>query len=178
MDGRVKVVGQVERVDGTSLTYAEFVDRFMAPNRPVVLTGLTASWRACEDWTLPGPGGRPDLGFFARNFPSPLVQVADCSSREFTDQKRLEMSMQEFVNHWVGDAHGGSSAGVRESSLLYLKDWHFVKEYPDYIAYTTPTFFVDDWLNMYLDSHPIHRDSDIANHKNEINCSDYRFVYM
>ena len=31
---------------------------------------------------------------------------------------------------------------------------------------------------MYLDSHPIHRDSDIANHKNEINCSDYRFVYM
>ena len=51
MDGRVKVVGQVERVDGTSLTYAEFVDRFMAPNRPVVLTGLTASWRACEDWT-------------------------------------------------------------------------------------------------------------------------------
>jgi hypothetical protein len=52
------------------------------------------------------------------------------------------------------------------------------QEYPDYIAYTTPTFFVDDWLNMYLDSHPIHRDSDIANHKNEVNCSDYRFVYM
>ncbi|KAG2589259.1 hypothetical protein PVAP13_5NG246381 [Panicum virgatum] len=180
MDGRVKVVGQVECVDGASLTYAEFVDRFMAPNRPVVLTGLTASWRACEDWTLPGPGDRrrPDLSFFARNFPSPLVQVADCSSREFTDQKRLEMSMQEFIDHWVGDAHGGSSAGDRESSLLYLKDWHFVKEYPDYVAYTTPTFFVDDWLNMYLDSHPIHRDSDIANHKNEINCSDYRFVYM
>jgi len=86
--------------------------------------------------------------------------------------------MQEFIDHWVGDAHGGSSAGDRESSLLYLKDWHFVKEYPDYVAYTTPTFFVDDWLNMYLDSHPIHRDSDIANHKNEINCSDYRFVYM
>ncbi|TVU34050.1 hypothetical protein EJB05_15875 [Eragrostis curvula] len=178
MDGgvgsRVKVVGQVERVDGRSLTYAEFVDRFMAPNRPVVLTGLTTSWRSCEDWTLPGPGDRrrPNLGFFARNFPSPLVPVADCSSREFTDQKRLEMSMQEFVDHWAGnseDHHG---------SLLYLKDWHFVKEYPDYVAYTTPTIFVDDWLNMYLDSHPIHRDSDIANHKNEVNCTDYRFVYM
>ena len=56
-----------------------------------------------------------------------IAQVADCSSREFTDQKRLEMSMQEFIDHWVGDAHGGSSAGDRESSLLYLKDWHFVK---------------------------------------------------
>ncbi|KAF8696601.1 hypothetical protein HU200_036214 [Digitaria exilis] len=131
MDGRVKVVGQVVRVDGASLTYAEFVDRFMAPNRPVVLTGLTASWRACEDWTLPGPGDlrRPNLSFFARNFPSPLVQVADCSSREFTDQKRLEMSMQEFIDHWVGGPHGGS-AGERENSLLYLKDWHFVKVYP------------------------------------------------
>ncbi|KAL6899066.1 hypothetical protein ACP4OV_005724 [Aristida adscensionis] len=176
MESCVKVVGQVERVDGASLTYAEFVDRFMAANRPVVLTGLTSSWRAREDWTLPGPGGclRPDLGFMARNFPSPLVQVADCSSREFTDQKRLEMSMQEFIDHWVG----GSSGEARNGSLLYLKDWHFVKEYPDYVAYTTPSFFVDDWLNMYLDSHPVHRDPDIANHKNEINCADYRFVYM
>lgn len=52
------------------------------------------------------------------------------------------------------------------------------QEYPGYVAYTTPTFFADDWLNMYLDSHPIHRDSDIANHTNEINCADYRFVYM
>jgi hypothetical protein len=77
MEGRVKVVGQVERVDGRSLTYAEFVDRFMAPNRPVVLTGLTTSWRSREDWTLPDPGdcGRPNLGFVARNFPSPLVPV-------------------------------------------------------------------------------------------------------
>jgi hypothetical protein len=52
------------------------------------------------------------------------------------------------------------------------------QEYPDYVAYTTPTFFVDDWLNMYLDSHPMHRDPDIANHKNDINCADYRFAYM
>ncbi|GJN18684.1 hypothetical protein PR202_gb05872 [Eleusine coracana subsp. coracana] len=174
MEGRVKVVGQVERVDGRSLTYAEFVDRFMEPNRPVVLTGLTGSWRSSEEWTLPDPAdcGRPNVGFFARNFPSPLVPVADCSSREFTDQKRLEMSIPEFIDHWIRNTED------RDSSLLYLKHWHFVKEYPDYVAYTTPTFFIDDWLNMYLDSHPIHRDSDIANHKNEVNCADYQFVYM
>jgi hypothetical protein len=75
---RVKVVGQVERVDGESLSYAEFVHRFMAPNRPVVLTGLTSSWRARKDWTLAGPGDRrrPNLSFFTQNFPSPLVQVS------------------------------------------------------------------------------------------------------
>lgn len=56
-----------------------------------------------------------------------IAQVADCSSRDFTDQKRLEMSMQEFIDHWVGGAHGASSDGDRDGSLLYLKDWHFVK---------------------------------------------------
>jgi hypothetical protein len=50
-----------------------------------------------------------------------IVQVADCSSREFTDQKRLEMSMQEFVDRWVGNSED------HDGSLLYLKDWHFVK---------------------------------------------------
>jgi AraC-like DNA-binding protein len=59
-----------------------------------------------------------------------IAQVADCSSREFTDQKRLEMSMQEFIDRWVGHAHGASSAGDRGSSLSYLKDWHFVKVCP------------------------------------------------
>lgn len=46
------------------------------------------------------------------------------------------------------------------------------------MAYTTPPFFVDDWLNLYLDSHAMHQDSDIYNDKNKINCSDYRFVYI
>lgn len=59
-----------------------------------------------------------------------IAQVADCSSRDFTDQKRLDMSMQEFIDHWVGGAHGphgASSDGDCDGSLLYLKDWHFVK---------------------------------------------------
>lgn len=75
---RVKVVGQVERVDGATLSYAEFVDRFMRPNLPVVLTGLTSSWRSCHDWTLAAAADRraPDLDFLARSFPSPLVQVS------------------------------------------------------------------------------------------------------
>lgn len=46
------------------------------------------------------------------------------------------------------------------------------------MAYRTPPFFTDDWLNLYLDSHLIHRDSGIHRDKNGINCADYRFVYM
>lgn len=48
-----------------------------------------------------------------------ILQVADCDTREFTDQKRLEMSVAEFVEQWTNDS-------IKES-VLYLKDWHFVK---------------------------------------------------
>lgn len=46
------------------------------------------------------------------------------------------------------------------------------------MAYTTPRFFVDDWLNLYFDNHSMHQDAEIPDVKNEINCADYRFVYM
>jgi hypothetical protein len=48
------------------------------------------------------------------------LQVADCDTREFTDQKRLEMSVTEFVEQWT-------NKDSIEESVLYLKDWHFVK---------------------------------------------------
>ncbi|CAA0820923.1 2-oxoglutarate (2OG) and Fe(II)-dependent oxygenase superfamily protein [Striga hermonthica] len=131
-------------------------------------------WRACKDWV--SGDGKPDLGFFAAHFGGSRVQVADCDAREFTDQKRLEMSVSEFIDSWV--AISGSDNGGGDGKTLYLKDWHFVKEYPDYIAYTTPIFFLDDWLNLYLDKYAMHDDPDSYQETDEISCSDYRFVYM
>lgn len=52
------------------------------------------------------------------------------------------------------------------------------QEYPEYVAYVTPMFFCDDWLNLYLDNFRIHIDSDTQQPDKEICCSDYRFVYM
>jgi hypothetical protein len=99
------------------------------------------------------------------------LQVADCDTREFTDQKRLEMSVTEFVEQWT-------NKDSIEESVLYLKDWHFVKEYPDYTAYQTPPLFSDDWLNVYLDNYQMHEDRDSFQKYDQISCSDYRFVYM
>lgn len=53
-----------------------------------------------------------------------------------------------------------------------------LQEYTDYVAYDTPNFFLDDWLNLYLDKYHMHDDPDNHQERNEINCSDYRFVYM
>lgn len=178
--GELKIGEKVERVDGRKLRYGEFAKRYLKGNRPVVLTGLMEGWRACSDWVT--ADGRPNLLFFAHRCGRSLVQVADCSTRDFTDQKRLEMSVADFISHWLGLSAEKCANDLNDSentgSLLYLKDWHFVKEYPEYNAYTTPQFFADDWLNLYLDSHCLHRDSDIHHDKNEANCADYRFVYM
>ncbi|KAE9467408.1 hypothetical protein C3L33_00672, partial [Rhododendron williamsianum] len=133
----LNIGGQVGKVNGKELSYSDFVRRYLLKNEPVVLTGLMDDWRACKDW------------------------VAYCDTKEFTDQKREEMSVSEFIGYWLefssGEFNDASPHEFDGKSLLYLKDWHFVKvrirskEYPEYLAYTTPLFFRDDWLNLYLD---------------------------
>ncbi|RDY14654.1 JmjC domain-containing protein 4, partial [Mucuna pruriens] len=182
----VNIKGQIERVNGKELSYSEFVERYMKKNQPVVLTGLMDPhhWRAFTDWvTLQG---QPNFHFFSTHFGDSKVQVADCDTREFTDQKREEMLISEFIERCLQLEETSSVKCNNENrasngpsvSVPYLKDWHFVKEYPEYVAYITPMFFCDDWLNLYLDNFRIHIDPDTHQPKEEICCSDYRFVYM
>ncbi|PIA61786.1 hypothetical protein AQUCO_00200050v1 [Aquilegia coerulea] len=176
----LKIGGELERINGKELSYKDFVDNYLVKNQPVVLTGLMDDWRACKDWVF--QDGKPNLPFFSTHFGNSKVQVAECGKREFTDQKRVEMSVSNFVNHWLAmstkDSTDISICQENDESLLYLKDWHFVKEYPEYVAYTTPLFFRDDWLNLYLNSYNMHTDPGTYQETNEISCSDYRFVYM
>ncbi|KAJ4840185.1 hypothetical protein Tsubulata_002933 [Turnera subulata] len=164
----IEIGGQIERVNGKELSYVEFVERYMSKNQPVVLTGLMDDWRACRDWVT--SDGRPNLEFLSTHFGKSVVQVADCGTREFTDQKRVEMTVLEFIDRWFDGGNG--------NSVLYLKDWHFVKEYPEHVAYKTPLFFCDDWLNLYLDRYRMHHSGDNYPEGNDVCCSDYRFVYM
>ncbi|KAG7614006.1 JmjC domain [Arabidopsis suecica] len=165
----IQIIGQIERINGKELSYGDFAERYLAKNQPVVISDLTEDWRAREDWV--SENGNPNLHLFATHFGKSRVQVADCHTREFTDQKRLEMSVTEFVEQWT-------NKDSIEESVLYLKDWHFVKEYPDYTAYQTPPLFSDDWLNVYLDNYQMHEDRDSFQKYDQISCSDYRFVYM
>ncbi|KAL1347268.1 hypothetical protein AAHE18_08G246300 [Arachis hypogaea] len=117
------------------------------------------------DWVT--PLGHPNFQFFSTNFGDSKVQVADCDTREFTDQKREEMLVSEFIGRCLQDVEG---------SAVQCSNSH--SEYPEYVAYKTPIFFCDDWLNLYLDNYRMHTDSDKYQENNEICCSDYRFVYM
>ncbi|XP_027332603.1 jmjC domain-containing protein 4 isoform X2 [Abrus precatorius] len=181
----IDIKGQIEKVNGKELSYREFVERYMQKNQPVVLTGMIDHhhWRACTDWVT--PHGQPNFQFLSTHFASSKVQVADCDTREFTDQKREEILVSDFIGRCLQLEDSAcqcnneiGATNCHPISVPYLKDWHFVKEYPEYVAYITPMFFCDDWLNLYLDNFKMHTDSDTDQQNKEICCSDYRFVYM
>ncbi|PNH01450.1 JmjC domain-containing protein 4, partial [Tetrabaena socialis] len=51
-----------------------------------------------------------------------------------------------------GGGGGGSVGGGGDARQLYLKDWHFAAEFPDYGYYRLPVYFADDWLNEFYDA--------------------------
>lgn len=65
--------GQIEKLNWKELSYSEFVEKYMAKNQPVVLTGLMDDWRACKDWVT--ENGQPNLQFFSTHFGKSKVQV-------------------------------------------------------------------------------------------------------
>ncbi|XP_017973191.1 PREDICTED: jmjC domain-containing protein 4 isoform X3 [Theobroma cacao] len=121
----IKIGGQIEKVNGRELSYSEFAERYLAKNQPVVLTGLMDDWGACKDWV--SSNGQPNLHFFSTHFGKSKVQVADCGTREFTDQKRVEMSVLEFVNHWlqgsVEDLDGNGSWTPLHADVFRSYSW-------------------------------------------------------
>eukprot|EP00850_Spirogloea_muscicola_P025514 SM003367S12873 [mRNA] locus=s3367:372:1267:+ [translate_table: standard] len=119
----------------------------------------------------------------------------------------MPMTVAEFVDYWEalnaaraagascaepdrGDGNGDVSAGAAgrsscggDEKLLYPKDWHFVKEYPEYGAYETPPWFAEDWLNWYLDRHALRAGAasgvgEARDAKELCGSDDYRLVYM
>lgn len=75
------------------------------------------------------PATKPRFAYLREQFGKACVNVADCTVRDFSDQKRLKLTFDEFATVWEND---GS---------YYLKDWHFCKAFPSYEAYKVPDLF-------------------------------------
>ncbi|KAK9803323.1 hypothetical protein WJX73_002391 [Symbiochloris irregularis] len=122
-----------------------FVMEFMARNKPVIIQGLTEDWRACKEWVR--PDGSPDLAFMQRNFGDAVIWATDTSSQDagYGGGARQRMTLRDYVTWWKRYKAG------KVQGLLYLKDWHFADEFPQYHAYRLPVYFHSDWLNDYFD---------------------------
>lgn len=155
------------------LSYDEFLSRYLLPNKPVIIgPSLICSWHASQLWTRPSnvyPDEREiDWDALSEMYGSQEVTVADCSTREFSDQKRDTRLFREVVDLWKRG----------EGKSLYVKDWHLARSLYEahqqsneasspegafQTFYDTPDIFRDDWMNAYYSSHT---------------SDDFRFVYV
>jgi hypothetical protein len=168
----------IDRVHVRNLTADDFVNRYLATNRPVIISGLTDHWLARHKWikpttvatsnepSTPVPVGAatspsvsvPNFDHLVATFGASVCQVAECAQRSYSEQKRTDMTLSSFVQCWTRGDY------ATPSTCRYLKDWHMTADCPQgYVAYTTPPHFADDWMNAYWDAEG--RD-------------DFRFVYM
>ncbi|XP_050097046.1 2-oxoglutarate and iron-dependent oxygenase JMJD4 homolog [Anopheles aquasalis] len=148
----------IERVALQDLSYGEFFERYMRPNRAVIITSVADGWDCFKRWIDRSVHPhRLDVQFLRGKLPNLTVPVADCGKQQYNAHEKTEMKLFDFLDCWDGQRN----AEVR--SRYYLKDWHLRSAVPEYEFYKTPPFFASDWLNEYL----LDRGTD-----------DYRFVYM
>ncbi|KAG0034202.1 JmjC domain-containing protein 4 [Podila clonocystis] len=140
-------------------SYDEFLEKYLEPNIPVLIgPALTQPWRARQEWVT--SESKPDFDRLRSQLCTQPIQVpvADCQSKDFSDQKRSAMDLKDFLDEWQEQSE------THQPARTYLKDFHFVRSFPDYGAYETPDIFRDDWMNEFWT-----RRGDMDD--------DYRFVY-
>jgi hypothetical protein len=160
----------VPTVDASELSPAQFVERFMKPNLPALLTGLTNGWRAQREWVVGGESDGISMAAMTSVFGDADVLVVDCDAGLDTDLARKQMKFSEYARFWTSRGVGaegcaasdGGSGGGGDGRRLYLKDWTFTSDFPAYGAYETPPHFADDWLNAYWDERAAEAAEDAA----------------
>ncbi|XP_029649406.1 2-oxoglutarate and iron-dependent oxygenase JMJD4-like isoform X1 [Octopus sinensis] len=143
------------------ISYEDFFLRYLIPNKPCVFSCKhTRHWRSRAEWV--DEQGKPKFEFLKTNFGNAKVPVAICNEKEFDSHPKVEQTFSDYLEYWQDYI---SNSYPSDNQCLYLKDWHFVRAFPEYNAYKTPLYFCSDWLNEFWDTGESSKD-------------DYRFVYM
>lgn len=129
----------------SELSYHDFSENYMLPNIPVIIHGLTNTWKSACEWV--DATGKPDLLTLAALFGADVANVHVQSHPGFSHARphQENWTLQDYALWW----YEHSEATQKDQELLYLKDYTFVALHPDYHAYDWPVYFQDDWLNGY-----------------------------
>ena len=85
---------EIDVVEG--IDYETFWVKYMYPNKPVLIRGLTKGWRS-EDWVR---DGKPDFERLRKDFGEDQICVAKCGQQHFSDQARSQPTPNALiVNH-------------------------------------------------------------------------------
>ncbi|XP_014282323.1 2-oxoglutarate and iron-dependent oxygenase JMJD4 [Halyomorpha halys] len=152
----VNVGNGIKTLNCEEIVYSDFYRHFLHQNVPCIIKNLTSDWECQRMWVL---NNKPNLEYLDSHFGNASVPVANCNEKYYNSHAKTTMLFRDFISYWHKYTRFPDS-----NQCLYLKDWHFLREFPDYEIYHIPLMFASDWLNEYLLSRP---DSD-----------DYRFVYL
>lgn len=145
-------VGSINVVSAKDLSYSHFVENYMAPNQPVIITGLTEEWVINKEWLkFQNDKLVPDMSHLKENFGHETVSVHKQINAGFTTERPLpeDMTVSEYCEWWSSQDERESEC-EGESELWYLKDWKFVSAHPKTQLYEWPLWFRQDWLNEYM----------------------------
>ncbi|KAI1307259.1 2-oxoglutarate and iron-dependent oxygenase JMJD4 [Halotydeus destructor] len=139
--------------------YETFYEKYLRQNRPCIIDeSQTRAWKSRKEWVT--DSGAVNVARLKTEFGCATVPVYDCQGKYYNSQPVMDMKFSEYLDYWEQRKVGA------DERLLYLKDWHFVRDFPCYEAYQVPEFFKNDWLNYYWE------------HKASEKRDDYKFVYI
>jgi hypothetical protein len=111
-----------------NVSYQEFLDRFLRPLKPCLLSGLTEGWPAARDWTtFDSELGQlvPDFAVLKDSFGEYRGCVTFCDETDSNgDAVQREMSVAEFIDSI--SPHSDKHL-ITASRKTYLKDFHFMR---------------------------------------------------
>ena len=209
--------GGIDVYHVSELDVSTFNSRYLEPRRPVILQGVTKDWKVASEW-IDNISRSINIHFLEKQYGDdtvPVTAIEKIENRILTECNKIKL--REFCQWWnqrstkpkerdttfrrcSNSSHPRFK--IHKFPLLYLKDWHFAAQHPEYHGYVCPKYFVDDWLNDWLlndessnftgssESDRSEGDSpsqvpditiksykDDANH-DDVSASDYRFVYL
>ena len=129
-------------IDG-NISYQQFLNEYLRPLKPCIISGLTEGWAAAKEWTVTDVA----TGILVPNF-SILKQlfgdfdgcVTFCGEEDANgDAVQRDMPISQFIDDIQLTVHGGLFNSTRKT---YLKDFHFMRVNPSIKQpYSVPIFF-------------------------------------
>uniref|UniRef100_A0A1B6CWY3 Cupin-like domain-containing protein n=1 Tax=Clastoptera arizonana TaxID=38151 RepID=A0A1B6CWY3_9HEMI len=149
---------EIPKVNINHVSYSLFLETFLLKNKPCILTNVGSKWRSKQEWLI---HSNPNFDFLKNNYGEIDVPITNCHDKYYNSQKKETRKLKHFIDYWTEYKNKGYPENM---SCLYLKDWHFTRDFPSDDVYQIPHVFASDWLNEY--------------YSQSCKQDDYRFVYM
>jgi len=139
MDREVEVIDE-------STSYDTFLDQFLRPSKPCIITGLAKSWPATREWTfLDENNGKlaPNFAKLNELFGSCIGTITLCNQ----NNTQKDCLIRDFL-----EKLSCSSGELDTANGEYLKDFHFMQHLlPESPApYSVPIYFKGTTTNERL----------------------------